>query len=140
MTLYEIVKSLQEIAQKQPNINYVGEGDIYILNSKTNIDYSVFFITQTNHAQYENTIEYNLTLFYVDRLMTDESNRLKIQSEGIMMLGNIINIFNQKYPDVEIEYTINHTTFLHKFADSCAGVFANVKIIADNNIGVCGYE
>ena len=57
MTFYEIVKSLQEIAQKQPNINYVGEGDIYILNTKTNIDYGVFFITQTNHAQYENTIE-----------------------------------------------------------------------------------
>ena len=140
MTLYEIVTHLQEIAKQQPNINYVGEGDIYELNSKPNIDYSVFFITQTNHVQYENTIEYNLTLFFVDRLMADESNRLKIQSEGIMMLGNIINIFSQKYYDVEIEYSINHTTFLQKFADSCAGVFANVKIIADNNIGVCGYE
>lgn len=140
MSLYEIVKSLQEIAKQQPNINYVGEGDIYILNTQPNIDYSVFFITQTNHSQYENTIEYKLTLFYVDRLMTDESNRLKIQSEGIMMLGNIINIFNQKYPDVEVEYNVNHTTFLQKFADSCAGVFADVTIIADNNIGVCGYE
>lgn len=140
MTLYDIVNDFKEIALAQPNINYADEGDIYTLNAKPNIDYGVFFVTQTNHQQSEDTIQYNLTLFYVDRLMTDESNRLKIQSEGIIMLGNIINIFSNKNPNVEIGYNINYTTFLHRFADSCAGVFADVTIIADNNIGVCGYE
>jgi hypothetical protein len=51
MTLVEIVKILLDIAKQQPNINYVGEGDIYTLNSLPNIDYSVFYITQNAHNQ-----------------------------------------------------------------------------------------
>lgn len=140
MTLYDIVQKLKEIALKMPNINYAGEGDIYELNSLPNIEYGVFYITHTAHQQTENTMRYKFYLYYVDRLLTDNSNRLKIQSEGIMALGNIINILNAKYPEVEIAYNINHTTFIQQFADMCAGVFAEVTIIADNNIGVCGYE
>lgn len=140
MTLYDIVEAFKDIAIKLPNINYVAEGDIYDLNKKPNIDYGVFYITQTGHTQGENLINYNLTLFYVDRLTKDGGNKLAIQSNGITTLGNIINIFSLKYPDVEIEYDIEYTTFLHRFADECSGVFANVTISSDNNIGLCGYE
>lgn len=140
MTLIDIVNELLDIAKKQPNINYVGEGDIYNLNNKPNIDYGVFFITQTNHTQSENMINYNLTLFYVDRMVKDGSNRLNIQSNGITTIGNIVNIFSLRNPDVEIVYDIEYTTFLHRFTDECSGVFANVTITTDNNIGICGYE
>ena len=46
MTLFEIINKLKDIAISKPNINYVGDGDVYTLNSLPNIDYSVFFITQ----------------------------------------------------------------------------------------------
>ena len=139
MTLYEIVDNLLSIAKKQPNINYVGEGDIYSLNSLPSIDYSVFFITQTNHQQGENTVTYNLTLYYIDRLLNDGSNKLQIQSQGMMVLNNIINILNNMNSDIEIEYNIDYTTFVHKFQDNCSGVFANVSITADAELGICGY-
>lgn len=140
MTLIDIVNEFLDIAKKQPNINYVNEGDIYDLNKLPNIDYGVFYITQTNHTQSEQMINYNLTLFYVDRIVKDGSNKLAIQSNGIVTIGNIINLFSLKNPDVEIDYDIEYTTFLHRFADECSGVFANVKIITDNNVGICGYE
>lgn len=140
MTLLDVVKEFEKIAIKQPNINYVGNGDIYSLSTLPNIDYGVFFITQSNHTQSENTISYTLTLFYVDRLMADGSNKLQIQSNGIMALGNIINIFAMRNQDVEISYDIQYTTFLQRFADDCSGVFCNVTIEADNNLGICGYE
>lgn len=139
MTLIEIVNSFLDIAKAQPNINYVGEGDIYKLNSLPNIDYSVFFVTQTNHTQDENTITYNLILYFIDRLFTDGGNALNVQSNGMIMLNNIINIFNNMNPEVAIEYDINYTTFVHKFQDDCAGVFANVSITADADLGICGY-
>ena len=140
MTLHEIVNQILEIAQQQPNINYVGEGDIYELNKLPNINYGVFFVTQTNHTVNEDTIEYNLTLFYIDRLLPDGSNTLQIQSQSMLVLNNIINIFNQLNPDVSIEGTINFTTFTHRFADNCGGSFCNVTITTDNQIGICAYE
>ena len=138
MTLYEITNALLATAKKVPNINYVGTGDIYELNDKPNIDYGVFYITQTNHTQGENTIDYTLTLFYVDRVLKDGSNKLAIQSNGITAIGNVINLFLNTYDDVEVRYDIQYTTFLHRFTDECSGVFANVTFTVDNNIGICG--
>lgn len=140
MTLYEVITDILNIAKQQPNINHTGEGDIYSLNSLPNIDYNVFWVTQSNHTQGENTVTYNLVLYYIDRLLPDASNRLQIQSQGMLALNNIINIYNQMNPDIQIEYDINYTTFTHRFTDDCAGVFANVTITTDNEIGTCGYE
>lgn len=138
MTLYQITNNLLNIARSQHNIGYVGEGDIYSLNSLPNIDYGVFFVTQTNHSQREDTISYTFTLYYVDRLLPDNSNKLQIQSNGIVTLGNIINKLANKY-DVEVDYGIQYTTFIQRFADMCSGVFATVTINVDNNIGLCVY-
>lgn len=137
MTLYDIVTTLINIAKKQPNINYTGEGDIYILNSLPNIDYSVFYITQNNHTQREDTVNYNLTLFYIDRVNSSGNNVLQIQSTGMLALNNIINNFNNLY-DVEVG-DIDFTTFVHRFQDDCAGVYANVTITADAELGTCGF-
>lgn len=139
MTLLEIVNKLKNIAIKQPNINYVGDGDIYSLNTLPNIEYGVFFITQTNHTQNENTTDYTLTLFYVDRVTGDGSNKLAIQSNGITLLTNIINLFLMEN-DVEMDYGIQYTTFLQRFTDDCAGVYCNITITTDNEIGMCGYN
>jgi hypothetical protein len=128
-----------KIAKQQPNINYVGEGDIFSLNSLPDIDYSVFFVTQTNHSLGEDTITYNLVLYYIDRLLQDKSNELEVQSSAILMLNNIINIFNQLNPDAQINYDVDFNTFTHKFTDFCAGVFCNISITIDNEVGVCGY-
>lgn len=139
MTLLEIVTEFEKIAKKIPNINYVGNGDIYELNNLPNIDYGVFYITQTNHTQNEDNTNYTLTLFYVDRLAADSSNKLAIQSNGIRILTNIINVFAMNN-DVEISYDIQYTTFLQRFVDECAGVFCNITIKTNNDLGICGFE
>lgn len=139
MTLYQITNNLLNIARSQHNISYVGEGDIYSLNSLPNLNYGVFFVTQTNHSQREDTISYTFTLYYVDRLLPDNSNKLQIQSNGIVTLGNIINTLANKY-DVEVDYAIQYTTFIQRFVDMCSGVFATVTINVNNNIGLCAFS
>ena len=138
MTLKETINKFLKIAKKQPNINFVGEGDIYTLNSLPNLEYSVFFVTQQQHNQSEDVISYNLILYYVDRLTETGDNTLDIQSNGIIMLGNIINTFINEN-DADINYDITYQTFLHKFSDACAGVYANVKIEVANGISVCNF-
>lgn len=140
MTLIEVITDILNIAKQQPNINHTGTGDIYSISSIPNLDYSVFFVTQQNHSVNEDTVTYNLVLYYIDRQMNDGSNVLQIQSQGMLVLNNIVNIFNQMNPDITIDGDISFTTFTHRFTDNCAGVFANVTITTDNEIGLCGYE
>ena len=138
MTLKETINKFLKIARKQPNIGYTGEGDIYTLNSLPNLEYSVFFVTQQQHNQSEDVISYNLILYYVDRLTETGDNTLDIQSNGIIMLGNIINTFINEN-DADINYDITYQTFLHKFSDACAGVYATISVDVPNNIGLCNF-
>lgn len=140
MTLKEIITKIKKVAKKQRNIGYVGEGDIYTLNSLPNIDYSVIFITQSNHSITTDLCEYNINLFYVDRLFEDDSNRLEVQSHGITIINNIINELSSTDIDIDVDYPISFTTFTQRFTDDCAGVFATVKITTDNELGMCHYE
>ena len=139
MTLFEIINKLKDIAISKPNINFVGDGDVYTLNSLPNIDYSVFFITQNDHSIYQDTITYSLNLFYIDRISDSEDNVLNIQSDGMLQLTNIINtlVFSE---DVDVEGEITFTPFIQRFADQCAGVYCTVRFIVDNNLGTCNYE
>lgn len=136
MTLYNIVEKLKNIAITKPNINYVGEGDIYDLNSLPNIDYGVFYITQSNHSQSQDTTTYNLTLYYIDRIFQDKSNTLNVQSTGIQVLTTIVNTFEYS-TEVVVNYDMDYTTFTHKFSDLCAGVYCNLSISVDNELGIC---
>lgn len=138
MTLLDIITSFKELARVKPNINYVGSGDIYQLNSLPNIDYSVFFVTQNAHNWTENTITYSLNLYYIDRLLVDRSNAEEIQNTGILQLQNIINTFNDTIYDVDFS-DVNFTPFYHKFADDCAGVYCTIQITAPSILGYC-YE
>ena len=139
MTLFEIINKLKSIAINKPNINYVGDGDVYTLNSLPNIDYSVFFITQNDHSIYQDTITYSLNLFYIDRISDSEDNTLNIQSDGMLQLTNIINtlVFSE---DVDVDGEISFTPFIQRFADQCAGIYCNVRFVCENNIGTCSYD
>ena len=139
MTLFEIINKLKDIAISKPNINYVGDGDVYVLNSLPNIDYSVFFITQNDHSIYQDTITYSLNLFYIDRISDSEDNTLNIQSDGMLQLTNVINtlVFSE---DVDVDGHITFTPFIQRFADNCAGVYCTVRFICENNLGSCSYE
>ena len=139
MTLFEIINKLKSIAINKPNINFVGDGDVYTLNSLPNIDYSVFFITQNDHSIYQDTITYSLNLFYIDRISDSEDNVLNIQSDGMLQLTNIINtlVFTE---DVDVDGEITFVPFIQRFADQCAGIYCNVRFIVDNNLGSCNYD
>lgn len=139
MTLFELINKLKNIAISKPNINFVGDGDVYTLNSLPNIDYSVFFITQNDHSIYQDTITYSLNLFYIDRISDSEDNVLNIQSDGMLQLTNVINtlVFSE---DVDVDGEITFTPFIQRFADNCSGVYCTVRFVVDNNLGTCNYD
>jgi hypothetical protein len=127
MTLQYIIKTLEEIALLQPNINSCGNGDIYnFINGNPQTKYSLFFVTQGTHREQNNIDYYNLNLFYLDRLTQDKKNNLRIQSTAKECLSNIIKSFCETF-DVEVNSQINYTPFTETFSnDLCSGVYCNL--------------
>lgn len=134
MTLKQTIQLLKTIASSKPNIRYVAEGNVYELNQKPDVEYGVFYITQSQSEVYENYIKYKLSLFFIDRLTDGFDNRLQIQSDGIRVIKNILNTFEDMGDD-EVEYPLSFTSFNERFCDECAGVFTTVSIITDGESG-----
>ena len=139
MTLLQAIDNLERIALAQPNICSVGEGDIYsFMNNNPSVKYGVFFVLQNNHTEYQEYTNYNFTLFFVDRLEDDlESNRLRIQSNGMQVISNVITTFCEKF-DIDFP-NMQYTSFTQKFLDMCAGVYATISFNIYKN-SICSDE
>ena len=122
MNFYNIIQNILETSKRHKNVNEVSEGDIYVYLNSGEHKYPCVFLTVGEVTDSEMTRNVNCTLFYVDRLSSDQSNRTTVQSLGITTLGDILDTIEG---DV---VSVNYTTFTEKFADMCAGVFATVDI------------
>lgn len=141
MTLQEIINGFNEISLKQPSIKeFISSGNIYSLSKERNARFGVFCCTQGTHST--NLVDgystYNLFLYYVDRLKSDETNKLEIQSVAIETLKNIIKTFVNKY-DVEIS-TADFEVFTERFSEMCAGAYATVSVVTYSDNCVDYYD
>jgi hypothetical protein len=134
MTLLETINLLNWIAKNQPNVNGIVEsGDIFDLNKdEYQQKYSAFCVTQNTHTVGEEFTTYSFTLFYVDRLTLDKSNKLEIHSTAVQFFGNLIKTIMQNFNN--LDWTNGDvTTFTEKFSAECAGAYMTCSITTPNN-------
>ena len=138
MTLQSLLYAITEVGIKQKVINYAAAGaDIYALNSNTIKDWPVLFASPTgDHTISDNTTVYTITLYYLDRLLDDNSNDISVMSVGIEQLKNMIKWVAQinGVVEVENEYVIRNFTETESFADKCAGAWVTIRIKTLNSI------
>lgn len=141
MTLYQVVRGLEDIALTHPNVRTAKDGSIYdIMNDDPSIDFAVFVVTQNTHRTDENFDYYGLTLFYVDRLMKDngmDANRLQIQSHAKQIISNTVHVFTDTY-DIDLPELV-FTPFTQRFASETAGMFCQFELQIMKDI-ICGED
>jgi hypothetical protein len=133
MTLVETINLLNWIAQNQPNVNGVVEtGDIYDLNKEEfQQKYAAFCVQQNTHTVTQDFTTFSFTLFYVDRLTLDKSNKIEIQSTAVEFFSNLIKTIMTKFDN--LDFTNGEvTTFTERFSAECAGAFMNCRITTAN--------
>lgn len=131
MTLLEIVNLFNTVATRQPNINFVLlTGDVFDLNTNNATQrFGAFCIQQGTHYREGDFMNFNLQLFYVDRLTNDRTNRLYVESTAINVLNNIITtVAELNEGRLSIEGNANFTSFTQRFEAECAGAYAEVLI------------
>lgn len=142
MTLKTLLKNIGEMAVKQKLVMYSAAGASLAEINPMEINwYPLFYaIPAGTHTISENIITFSLTLYYIDRLLEDNSNEVDIFSSSIENLRNII-IGISNLPGVygvENNYTMNN--FMpEKLNDRLCGSYATVRIsvVADS---VCYVE
>lgn len=126
--IYTLIKAIEKIGIAIPDVNTVVLGDIFELNSRPDIDYSVFAIVQDRHEQDDSFFYFNCFLYYVDRLTNDGENRLEIQSHGCSLLSTVISKIEELGLIVNTSFNTTYQPFNQRFSDECAGVYARVSV------------
>lgn len=128
MTLVEVIRAIELVASEQPSVNMVVRNDVFRLNAKSDARYGVFAWTQGQHSASADSqfFTYAFTFFYVDRLMSDLSNQIEVQSVGVQTLDNILRRLDDIGVFIASSYSFQ--PFNQRFLDECAGVFCNVTL------------
>lgn len=133
MTLYQINEALKEIALSRDFVNEYDEGDIYDHLNSGEHKYSLVFLTLRSISSTGDTYDISCNLFYVDRLLKNNSNKLEIQSRAIETLKSIFRELEERYPMITVENDM-YTPFTAQFSDLCAGVYStiNLRFVSEN--------
>lgn len=141
MDLKTLLNEIAKIAIAQKVINYACAGtDIFQLNGRKIDAYPVLFSSPTgNHLVEKNTTTFEITLYYFDRLLEDNSNDIDIYSTSVEQLKNLIIWIADIEGIVEIQDGYNITNFseVETFNDRIAGSYAIVQISVVNDT-TCG--
>ena len=142
MDLYTTIEQLKLHSNNHPLVNFVDEGDVYTIMELENRTYPAVIITQNNHL-ISNRNQFGFYIYYIDRLTSDQSNKLQIQSQSITTLTEILTRLklneNRDTKVLGMTDAIPFTTFTQKFNDITAGSFCNVSILSQG-IGICPIE
>ena len=128
MNLYQFVKMMEAVANQQPAISQIITGDVYLLNTLKDVEYSVFSWQHRSHMEETDFWVYSFQLFYIDRLTQDKSNTLEAQSVALDILSNIIRtILELGEGEIELTNTPIYQPFTQNFKDETAGAYVTVS-------------
>lgn len=135
MTLQELCKEIGQLAKSQELVNFSAAGAS--LGELNPIDLAwypfTFIIPSGTHTVKTDTTQFDLTLYYVERLLEDDSNEIDIMSSAIENLKNIINGVRGIDGVIAVEDTYTIRNFMPtKQNDRAAGAYAQVRITCAN--------
>ena len=137
MTLKTIIEKLKEYALATPNVGGVIVNDVFRANFWDDAHYGVVAIIQREHSISDNFAIFRFQLAYIDRLTEDKENEVEVQSEGVMVISNMVNALVEDNADVEMNGEMSFSVFNERFKDECGGVLADVAFTTPSPMGIC---
>lgn len=117
-------------------INFSAAGSsIYEINGITINNYPLLFASPTGtHTVERDTTRYEITLYYLDRLLDDSSNEMDILSTGVEALKNIVWGIGELDGIVGVTESldIRNVTETEVFNDRLAGAYVTFEVTVLN--------
>ena len=135
MTLETLLNIICDLAIKRNLVNYsAGGSSIYELNTKTIDSYPIMFVSPTGSiVTRKNFTDYGLTLFYVERLLEDNTNDTRTYSIANDTLVNLVRQLRQLTGIVEVSEPSVRLFNDERLNDRCCGAYAEVTVTVLND-------
>lgn len=132
MTLQNLIDTIARFGIQNKIINCSMAGSsIYDINGETIDGYPLLFASPTGtHTIERDTTTFQITLYYLDRLLQDRSNEMNALSTAVEALKNIVwGIANlDGIVDVSETLDIRNVTETEVFNDRLAGAYVTFEV------------
>ena len=142
LTLERLLNSFTHLAIEEKLVNYAASASSFnTINGHTIKEYPVIFIQpRGQHTYTEDRTTYSLNLYYIDRLLSDDSNDINIYSTAIEELKHFLKKIKEQPFVLEVSDTIYFENFVdtHGKNDRVAGCYCSITVTVPND-SIC-YE
>lgn len=138
MSNRDLYSKISAAASNVQFVEQVTEGDVYDnWNNSLTMLYGALNVAFVSQSVSNHVTTTRVVLYYGDRLLEGESNKIEIQDRGVDIVRSVLNGLQE----VEIGEGMTFNFFEQKFADKLAGVWCEVDLITLDELGECnGYE
>jgi hypothetical protein len=128
MTLNQIVKELTTIGNDHEQINFVYFGDVWERLSNGEVTYPAMFMTLTGANFGAKEIAYSFSLYFMDRMLMEETNETEVLSDMTQVAGDIVA--QLRYPEDYsiVTWTLNQNLPVTFYTESDPDLLAGVKL------------
>ena len=128
MTLHQIVKELTKIGNDHEQINYVYFGDVWERISNGEVTYPAMFMTLTGASFGAKDIGYSFSLYFMDRMLMEETNETEVLSDMTQVAGDIVA--QLRYPEDYsiVTWSLNQNLPITFYTESDPDLLAGVKL------------
>ena len=128
MTLNQIVKELTKIGNDHEQINYVYFGDVWERISNGEVTYPAMFMTLTGASFGAKDIGYSFSLYFMDRMLMEETNETEVLSDMTQVSGDIVA--QLRYPEDYsiVTWSLNQNLPITFYTESDPDLLAGVKL------------
>ena len=124
LTLNQVVKQLTTLGNDHEQINFVYFGDVWERLSNGEVTYPAMFFTLSGANILAKNIEYQFSLYFMDRMLMEESNETEVLSDTTLIGQDIVA--QLRYP--KAIWTIGDNAPITFYTESDPDYLAGVKI------------
>ena len=128
MTLNQIVKELTTIGNDHEQINFVYFGDVWERLSNGEVTYPAMFFTLTGANVLSKEIGYQFSLYFMDRMLSEETNETEVLSDMTQVAGDIVAQLRYPTDYEKVTWQLNQNLPLTFYTESDPDYLAGVKL------------
>lgn len=128
MTLNQIVTQLTKLGNDHEQINFVYFGDVWERLSKQEVTYPAMFFTLTGANIYAKEIGYSFSLYFMDRMLSEETNETEVMSDMTSVGQDIVA--QLRYPEDydNVTWSLGNNVPITYYTESDPDYLAGVKL------------
>ena len=123
MNYFSLIDEIKQVSLRYAEEFY--EGDIYEYLNSGNHKYPSIILTVQNITTDEDVSTISATIFAVDRLTNDSSNKLEVQSLCMSKITQILGTLEERVNNLQSNTLV---PFTEKFSDLCGGMYGEFTL------------